>query len=306
MTQKTQALAIVAGFALATVLGATGAAAQDTFQGFPINEPAAHGSKKKKTEKKGEEEVVVNKNGSGKYQTISAALEDIAEGGIIHVRRGVYDEEIRLTKSVKIIGERDGERSLVEIAPPPNASNCLVFAPEKTSSSALVENVRFMVDANAVSTACVDVRGGIFTIKNSDVLGNRHGVGVRVSDGTSVIEGNRITQLAKGVEIDQRSSDSSAFILSNTITSNIVGVDAAGYSDVTMSGNVVHANASMGVFAETYGNLELVGNEFTSNRIGVELQNNARRVVFRANTVSENTSHGVYAPNGIRGTIEDS
>lgn len=311
MTAKTEvrsrtirnAAALAAG---AFVLAVSGGALAQTFEGYPISEPTkSHKSTSKKSDK-GEAEVVVNKNGSGKYKTIAAALDDIAEGGIIHVRRGVYDENVVLTKSVKIIGERDGDRSLVEIAPPPNASNCLVFDPKEGASTAVVENVRFVVDANAVSSSCVDVRGGVFTIKNSDVLGNRHGVGIRVTGGTSVIEGNRITQLAKGVEIDQQSSDSAAFILSNTITSNVVGVDAAGYSDITMSGNTVHANASMGLFADTYGDLELVGNEFTSNRIGVELQSTVRNVMFRANIVSDNTSHGIYAPNGLRGTITDS
>lgn len=301
---RTVASAIAAAFAAAMFAG--GANAQ-TFEGYPIQEPskASKSSSAGANKKKGVPEIVVNANGQGKYTSINAALKDIAEDGIIHVRRGTYNETVYLAKSVKIIGERDGDRSLVEIAPPPNASNCLVFAPEERSSNALVENVRFMVDPNAVSTACVDVREGMFTIKNSDVLGNRHGVGVKVSGGTAVIEGNRITQLAKGVELAQPYTESSSFLLSNTIASNVVGVDVAGYADVTMSGNTLHANESMGVFADGYGELELIGNSFTENKLGLELQSTLRNVSFKQNTVHSNEGHGVYAPNGVRGRFED-
>jgi len=303
---KSAARIAAAALAAAGLQGAFAGAAAQTFEGFPIVEPSAQNAKKESAPKsKGEAEIVVNVNGEGKYKTINQALRDIAPNGIIHVRRGVYAEDLMLTKSVKIIGERDGERALVEIAPPPNAQNCLVFAPEDKSSNALVENIRFVVDANAVSTACVDVRDGVFTIKHSDVLGNRHGVGVRVSGGTAVIEGNRITELAKGVEIDQPFTSSASFLLSNTISSNVVGVDVAGYSDVTMSGNTVHANQSMGVFADSFGELQVIGNTFTNNKMGLELQSSLSKVTFRQNSVTGNGGHGVYAPNGLRGEFEE-
>ena len=99
---------IAAGFVAASMM-VSGAAAQ-SLGGFPIHEPGANassnGSSSASSNKKGPMQIIVDANGPGPYKTISHAIKDVAEGGVIYVMHGRYDESITLEKSIFIQGDR--------------------------------------------------------------------------------------------------------------------------------------------------------------------------------------------------------
>ncbi len=284
------------------------AANAQSLGGFPIREPGAAASSgaANKKDKDGPLQIIVDVNGPGPYKTISSAIEDIAEGGVVYVMHGVYDESITLEKSIFIQGDR-GPGSGVEISPPKNQS-CLTFAPDQSTAHAVVANVQFAAKINSMADACVDVKQGVFTLKESDVLGSGVRPAVKISGGTVMLEKNRISAGSEGVFVAQTHSLSQSFIIDNKILQNKVGVDIATGSraDVVVAGNEIFDNIDSGVKASGYGAAKLIGNKIRNNKgSGVILDKYAKLSLVRYNEIVHNAGDGVAIPFGVNGVIED-
>ena len=104
--------------AASALLVAETANAQGSLGGFPIREPGANtspGSGGPAKPKQGPMQIIVDANGPGPYKSISHAVKDVGEGGVVYVMHGTYNESIDLTKSVFIQGRsraRFGRRNL--------------------------------------------------------------------------------------------------------------------------------------------------------------------------------------------------
>lgn len=304
------AVKIAAAGALVAAMTATAAHAQ-SLGGFPIREPGAgaassSGSTGKGSSKKGPMQIIVDANGPGPYKTISAALEDVAEGGVVYVMHGVYNETISLEKSVFIQGDR-GPGSGVEISAPMNQP-CLRFAPKEGTAHAVVANVQFAAKINSAADACIDINQGVFTLKESDVLGSGVRPAVKINGGTVMLEKNRISAGSEGVFVAQPHSLSQSFIIDNKILQNKVGVDIASGSraDVVIAGNEIFDNLDSGVKSSGYGAAKLIGNKIRNNKgSGVVLDKYAKLSLIRYNEIAQNIGDGVAVPFGANGVIED-
>ncbi len=305
-------LALKAGAAgvLAAALTATAVHAQ-SLGGFPIREPGAgaasgSGSTGSGSNKKGPLQIIVDANGPGPYKSISKAIDDVAEGGVVYVMHGVYNESITLNKSVFIQGDR-GPGSGVEISAPMNAP-CLKFAPKDGTAHAVVANVQFAAKINSGADACIDIDQGVFTLKESDVLGSGVRPAVKINGGTVMLEKNRISAGSEGVFVAQPHSLSQSFIIDNKILQNKVGVDIASGSraDVVIAGNEIFDNLDSGVKSSGYGAAKLIGNKIRNNKgSGVILDKYAKLSLVRYNEIAQNRGDGVAVPFGMNGVIED-
>jgi len=298
----------VAGVMAAGML-ATGAHAQ-SLGGFPIHEPGAgassSGSTSSGSSKNGPMQIIVDANGPGPYKTISHAIDDVAEGGVVYVMHGRYDESITLDKSIFIQGDR-GPGSGVEISAPMNEA-CLKFAPQQGTTHAVVANVQFRAKINSSANACIDIDQGVFTLKESDVLGSGTRPAIRISGGTVMLEKNRISAGSEGVFVAQQHSLSQSFIIDNKILQNRVGVDIASGSraDVVIAGNEIFDNLDSGVKSSGYGAAKLIGNKIRNNKgVGVILDKYAKLSLIRYNEIAQNSGDGVAVPFGMNGVIED-
>ncbi len=293
---------------LAATLAATSVQAQ-SLGGFPIREPDAGTSSSGSSgssAKKGPMQIIVDVNGPGPYKTISAAIDDVAEGGVVYVMHGVYNESLSLNKSVFIQGDR-GPGSGVEISAPMNAP-CLTFKPKEGTAHAVVANVQFKAKINSGASACVDIDQGVFTLKESDVLGSGVRPAVKISGGTVMLEKNRISAGSEGVFVAQPHSLSQSFIIDNKILQNKVGVDIASGSraDVVVAGNEIFDNLDSGVKSSGYGSAKLIGNKIRNNKgSGVILDKYAKLSLVRYNEIAQNSGDGVAIPFGVNGVIED-
>ena len=295
---------------VAASLAATSAYAQ-SLGGFPIREPGAgssgsSGSTGGGSNKKGPMQIIVDVNGPGPYKTISGAINDVAEGGVVYVMHGVYNESISLEKSVFIQGDR-GPGSGVEISAPMNMP-CLNFAPKDGTAHAVVANVHFAAKINSGADACINVHQGVFTLKESDVLGSGVRPAVKINGGTVMLEKNRISAGSEGVYVAQQHSLSQSFIIDNKILQNKVGVDIANgtRSDVVIAGNEIFDNLDAGVKSSGYGSASLIGNKIRNNKgSGVILDKYAKLSLVRYNEIAQNTRDGVAIPFGVNGVIED-
>lgn len=299
--------AFAAAFLSVGLIAASAAQAQ-SLGGFPIREPGANTQPGQTAGKKkdGPLQIIVDVNGPGPYKTISKAINDVAEGGVVYVMHGVYNESISLEKSVFIQGDR-GPGSGVEISAPMNAP-CLKFDPKQPTAHAVVANVQFAAKINSGADACVDVRKGVFTLKESDVLGSGLRPAVKISGGTVMLEKNRISAGSEGVFVEQAHSLSQSFIIDNKILQNKVGVDIASGSraDVVVAGNEIFDNLDSGVKSSGYGSAKLIGNKIRNNKgSGVILDKYAKLSLVRYNEIVQNSGDGVAIPFGVNGVIED-
>lgn len=306
--KRTVTIAVAGGM---TLLAASYAAAQ-SIGGFPIREPGAHapgsGSPGSgvKPGAKGPMQIIVDVNGPGPYKSISAAVKDVAEGGMIYVMHGVYNETVTVTKSIFIQGDR-GPGAGVEIIAPANAP-CMTFAPVQGTSHAVIANVSLQSKVNSRSTGCLDIGSGMFTLKESDVLGSTVSPAVRISGGTVVLEKNRISGGSEGVLVNQQHTLSQAFIIDNKIGGNKVGVDISAESraDVTVSGNEIFDNIDTGVKSSGYGQATLIGNKIRNNKgSGVVLDKYSKLSLVRYNEIVKNQGDGIAIPFGVNGLIEE-
>ncbi|MBL4620590.1 MAG: right-handed parallel beta-helix repeat-containing protein [Marinicaulis sp.] len=305
---RTIAPAAAALFAGGLIL--SGVASAQSLGGFPIREPGAGatpgGAQGSGSSKKGPMQIIVDVNGRGPYKSISKAINDVAEGGVVYVMHGVYNESLTLDKSVFIQGDR-GPGSGVEINAPMNTP-CLSFAPTQPTAHAVVANVQFAAKINSSADACIDIQQGVFTLKESDVLGSGTRPAVKISGGTVMLEKNRISAGSEGIFIEQAHSLSQSFIIDNKILQNRVGVDIASGSraDVILAGNEIFDNLDSGVKSSGFGSAKLIGNKIRNNKgSGIILDKYAKLSLVRYNEIVQNSGDGIAIPFGMNGVIED-
>lgn len=307
LTSKSFALAVLGS----ATLGFASIAEAQSLGGFPIREPGARAKsggtgKTKDDKKKGPQQIIVDANGPGPYKSINKAIADVAEGGVVYVLHGVYNESISLKKSVFLQGDR-GPGPGVEINAPMNEP-CLEFAPKNSMSHAVVANVKFSAKINSGANACVDVTRGVFTLKESDVLGSGVRPAVKISGGTVMLEKNRIAAGSEGIFVEQGHSLSQSFIIDNHINRNKIGVDIASGSraDVVIAGNEIFDNLDSGVKSSGYGGAKLIGNKIRNNKgAGVVLDKYSKLSLIRHNDIIQNEGDGVAIPFGSNSIIED-
>lgn len=300
--------------ALSVSLIAADVANAQSLGGFPIREPGASrpggggnaGGGGGQPSKKGPLQIIVDANGPGPYKSISQAIDAVAEGGVVYVMHGRYNESIELTKSVSIQGDR-GPGPGVLISAPMNAA-CLKFDPEKATAHAVVANVQFESKINSGAPACVDIKKGVFTLKESDVLGSGVRPAVKVSGGTVMLEKNRVSAGSEGIMVEQTHSLSQSFIIDNKILQNRIGVDisSGSYADVVVAGNEIFDNLDNGIKSSGYGATKFIGNKIRNNKgSGILLDKYAKLSLVRYNEIVQNNGDGVAVPFGVNGVIED-
>ena len=286
---------------------AAGAADAQSLGGFPIREPGAHSaSPGAAPAQKGTLQIIVDANGPGPYKTISKALDDIGDGGVIYVMHGVYNETIDIDKSVFIQGDR-GPGSGVEINAPMNAP-CVKFEPKQGTAHAVIANVSLFSKLNSRAAACVDVGSGVFTLKESNVLGSTVAPAIRIAGGTVMLQKNKISSGSEGVFVEQAHTLSQSFIIDNQIGGNKVGVDIASGSraDVVVAGNEIFDNLDSGLKASGFGGATVIGNKIRNNKgAGIILDKYSKLSLVRYNEIVKNSGDGVAIPFGANGVIED-
>lgn len=307
MKRVLTAIAAVSGIALF----AADIAAAQSLGGFPIREPGAaagvqNGVKQKKKDQKGPQQIIVDANGPGPYTSVAKAVKDVAEGGVVYVMHGVYNESITLDKSVFIQGDR-GPGSGVEINAP-IGQPCLAFSPKDATDHAVVANVTFVAKINSGANACVDVQRGVFTLKESNIVGSTSRPAVKVSGGTVTLKKNKITGGSEGVFVEQVHSLMNTAIIDNKIERNKIGIDisSGSRSDVVIAGNEIYNNLDTGVKSSGYGEAAVIGNKIRNNKgIGIILDKYSKLSLVRYNEIVQNSRDGIAIPYGVNGFIED-
>ncbi|NHK28921.1 right-handed parallel beta-helix repeat-containing protein [Parvularcula flava] len=323
---------LAAGFTVAAIALTGTASAQ--FGGFPTvtkqDQIRIDAQKEKTASKKSEAKLpsylVVDSraHGDDSYTSIQEAINDVAPGGVVVVLPGVYRENITLTKSVSLQGDR-GPGGQVRVMPTDSSKPCLTYSPEGSNDHALVSNMQFdfsdAVFATPGSAAnkavragfgsaspCVAIKSGVFTMKETTVDGgNIHfGTMVEITGGTAFLERNEIRGGEQGVLINQKHPLwDRTLLVDNVITGNTgIGLHMQGASTMLVTGNMINANGK-GITYNGEGGATMVGNKILNNAgDGVTLGEQAKQVLIRLNQIWANDGDGlkIYQSNGL---VED-
>jgi parallel beta-helix repeat protein len=198
------------------------------------------------------------------YPTISEAVAKASSGDTVFVKSGTYHENVRVDKSLLILGE-DSEKTVVIGEGGANGGNVFTLA------------------ANNIT-----VTG--FTITSANYSSpSQHANGINIQGDNCTITGNNIMNTFWGILC---AIQSSTRIVQNNITGNLKeGIRFYGGSLNTISGNCVAGNKASGIAMEGYSNI-ISWNTITNNTRGIGL-GSSYSVVF-ANTISDDSESGIY------------
>lgn len=315
---------LAAAFAVALPAGASA----QTFGGMPTVTPQKRGpAVVKKDEKKKPSYIVVDKGAREGFSSIQSAVDAVADGGVVVVLPGVYNENITLSRAVAIQGDR-GPGAGVRIIPADTSRPCLSYKPTNPQDHAMISNVQFfpsggMVGDNGLRAAagqvngalnasgaapCIEARGGVFTLMESTVDGaGRHaGTLVNIMGGTALLEKNTITGGRRGVFVNQdHPLWDRALLIDNVVSDNArEGVHLTGVSSMLATGNLINDNGA-GLIYNGHGDATVVGNKILGNAShGILLDREAQQVLLRLNQIWSNDGDGVKIM-ASTGLIED-
>lgn len=269
--------------------------------GPDIDKPGPSANEEQET---GPLQIVVDAYGPGPYKSISKAVKDIAEGGIIYVRGGLYNESIVIDKDVALVGEIN-QSIPVEVNAPMNAS-CLRIVSKSNTSHVIIDNIQFAAKFNSAEP-CITVDQGYFTLRFSDVIGPGVRPAIVVQGGRVHIESSRISAGSEGIQIQQANRYSATYLIDNKILHNKIGVDISSGTrgDVIVTGNEVFENLDSGIKASGLGAIKIFGNTIRGNEgSGIVLDKYHSTSVLRFNEIAQNSGDGIAAPFGLKGVIE--
>ncbi|ADM10051.1 surface layer protein B [Parvularcula bermudensis HTCC2503] len=331
-------------------------AAAQSFGGMPTITPQDRAKAKARAAAKQEElekdkrlprYVVVDQGGYAadqdvqSYSSIQDAIDNVAWGGVVVVRPGIYFEDLELTRSVRIEGQGSGP-SRPRILPVKRTKaatgenglvdgSCVRFDPELPSEHVQIENVSFepawmqtdrslialyqdrfggsvVMASEGLTEPCVDVRRGIFSMVGAavDGAGHHNGELVKLAGGMALLEKNRVSGGRMGIAVSQTQPAWDRAVLIDNIVSNNYhqGVSLDGSASMLATGNLINTNG-VGLSYSGSGPATLVGNKILDNAShGVLLEENAREVLVRLNQIWSNRGDGIKVINS-GGLIED-
>ncbi len=342
MRKHKSAYGIMGGLCLAALMLPTTAAAQ--FGGYPTQTPqeaaaqieARENARRDRDENEGKPtRLVVDQSvrGPDGYRTIQAAVNDIAEGGVIIVMPGEYNENLDLTKAVTLQGDR-GPGMRVRIAPQNGSKPCMTFSPQKESAHLMVSNIEFttvemshsvttgkpgasnsddlrkMANASAYgSQPCVLVEGGVFTMKESTVTGlvdqynaNYAGASLYEYARNDIAESyysrdwdNDQARYYKGAMVEV--TGGIATLEKNIIRGGLEGVrvsQKSSYRDSTfLVDNIISENSLHGVYLTGMSGVQAAANYIDGNGIGIAYNGEGEATVV-GNKIQHSLTDGMY------------
>jgi parallel beta-helix repeat protein len=198
------------------------------------------------------------------YSTIAGAVANALPGDTVFVKNGVYHENVRVDKSLLVVGE--------------DCENTVVIGEGDVG------------DGNVFTLAADNVTVEGFTIKSIDYsTAKQYANGVNVRGDNCTVRGNNILNTFWGVLCPIQSY---TLITENNITGNLKeGIRFYGGSFNTISRNFIAGNKASGIAIEGYSNV-ISGNTIKNNTRAIGL-GSSYSVVF-ANVISDHTESGVY------------
>jgi len=203
--------------------------------------------------------LYVGGSGEGNYTKIQDAIDNASDGDTIYVFNGIYYENVRVTKSIDLLGE----------------NQMLTFIDGQETGG------------HVVSILAADVTFYHFTIQNPGGIPNAAALYVN-SDSNQIIE-NIVTCIPHHGEEGIWLSQSSGNIISkNSIENHHYGIWLEDSTQNNLSNNKVTTSWIWGIILGNSNNNMLYQNYITENNGGIYLRDSSENMLF-GNNITKNT-----------------
>lgn len=217
------------------------------------------------------------------YPTIQAAINAANEGDIIKVRTGTYNENLRVNKTVKLIGEG---------FPTINGYSLGLWGYPTISVMRMAENVTIsgfiiqhsytdeMDDGITIQSHGNNITGNIirsnaygisigYLIENNTISNNiieQNWQGISCLGPKNIISGNIVSDNSDGVSLWEPTNS----LINNTIIGNHYDGVVVHASNTTITDNTIQQNGGNGIVAGSSGHL-ITRNTLSNNSVGVSI-----------------------------------
>ena len=235
------------------------------------------------------------------YPTITAAVNHASPGDVIAVKQGIYYENIRVNKSISILGE-NRENTIIIGNAGPNAPAVLTLA----VAGIKVSGFTIESDNNSVPTLNawgINIQGDNCTITGNIIKNNYIGIFCALQSSTTITDNTITLSIKDGIRFYSGRLNN---ISDNNIVANAVsGIALGGYGN-TVSGNnlqnnfrglglgasnsvvfdnTIISNVESGIFLSGSKNV-IIANEISTNKYGVYIT--TQGAAPRANEIYQN------------------
>ncbi len=197
--------------------------------------------------------IFVNDDGNADYIKIQEALDNASNKDTIFVYNGVYKENIKINKSINLLGE--------------NKDNTFI-------------------DGNKLDDVVIinhdDVYISGFKIINSD---NINGIGIRVNSNSNKIVDNNIIENSVGIKITGVSKN---FVKGNKISKNKNGIVVfSAQKDNIITGNFIENNDNDGIYLYRSDNNSINDNHIIGNKYnGINVLGSLFNTIYHNNFIN--------------------
>lgn len=239
---------------------------------------------------------------TGNFKNINAAINAAPEGMTIKVQPGTYNENLNLTKTVKLIGESSSRCSV-------NSSSGSTITIQGNSSISNLTITNSAPSPNAtvfITSGSPEIKSCILSNSSPAKSPNYHGV-ITISGGAPVISSNQLNA-CKGMGITV--TGGSPIISQNTISGcNIYGMWFNGKSRSQVTENTIKNNSKSGVGVKNGAAPNFTANLIEANGENGFLVYAGARGKYEGNKLSNNSLSGIEVwdsqPDSIRNNFFD-
>lgn len=213
----------------------------------------------------------ISLNNEKTYTTIQEAIDDAVDGDIITIPRGIYNEAIRINKSLSLIGANAGD---VQITPDGGddaititSDNCLIM-------NLSVSGIMLETDQEAKFISGIYISADIVRIESCSVQFCDIGISIYRSNYVSIINCTLGNNYESGVQVDggYQVEVHSGYKIENCIfNENLNGIVFTYGEDGLIVNNTITNSTNDGILLSNTLNIHVVDNVITNTNTGIHL-----------------------------------
>ena len=230
-----------------------------------------------KTNKEENEETIitVSKSGTGNFSTIQEGIDAADPGDTVYVYNGIYSEMLKISKSIKLIGE-DKNTTFIIYQEPVIESSDIIFI---NADNCIIEGFTIIGNSSFELT------------------------GISINSSNNIITHVAVSNMSKGINLNMMGEPENNNIIQNTIFNNKDGIYSKFGRENNISENNIFSNSEYGMYIQSSSNNNIISkNKIYDNSVGIRIKGSEFNNVFN-NEFNNNSKKGLYICCGAENNI---
>ena len=185
------------------------------------------------------------------YPTITQAIDHASQGDVITVKQGIYNENLRINKTITLQGENNQNTVIIGKGGPDQPAVLTLAATGIIVEGFTIQSTNSSIPSQVSSKTAfgINIQGDGCTITNNIIRNNYHGIFCACQSYTTITNNIITASIKDGIRFYSGTLNT---ISNNTIVSNAVsGIALGGYTN-TVSDNILQKNTrGIGLGAST-------------------------------------------------------